>query len=495
MTCLSETAPGGRETHGFPPSGLLLAFAALGCADQGEDAQPGARSTGDAGCGPLELAEPAPPLPGIQSQYRLEPRHRGSAPPGSRVGAAPGVVWKSGPWGVGRYNASKSSPAVDEELLYVGQDDGRLHALERATGQPRWTFATRRHFEELGRGDGLNTGIHGSPAFDDQRVYIGDYAGWLYAVDRRSGALVWETKLGGSIGSSPVRYAQAVLIAVEFPGPEGKVFARCAADGAPIYESSFLGYHPHGTVSLAAGARRLLVGTGAGSFLGLGLDDAEVVWEARVGGAIKSTAALGESVAYVTAWDGMLHAFDLGGGQARFSVATTGPSMSSPVLFEERVIFGSHDGQLRSVDASTGQLLWEAPTRGVISSAPTVVRDGRLVLVGATDGQLYAFGLDDGVNMRMNTSIAKRGLPASSDAPNRLPIPTRNSANATPNIAPRLVNNALSTSSWRTILLRSAPRATRIAISPWRKLDRATRRLATFTQPISRTNSAAPCNR
>ena len=391
----------GAATGRTPHSRWILATSALAsllecCVAEAERAPPLARSAFGAGGGPLELIEAAAPLPGIQAQYRLEPRHGGCAPPDTRVGAAPVVVWKSGPWGVGRYNASKSSPAVDLESVYVGEDDGCLYALARTTGQLLWSFTTRRHFEELGRGDGLNTGIHGSPAFDQEHVYIGDYAGWLYAVDRRTGELAWEAKLGGSIGSSPVRYARAVLIAVEYPGPEGRVFALRATDGAPLYQSEWLGGHPHGTVSLAVEQDRLVVGTGAGGFFGLALGAGDFLWEARVGGAIKSTAALGEGVAYVTAWDGMLHAFDLAGGKARFSVATAGPSMSSPAWFEGRVVFGSHDGRLRAVDAGTGQLLWEAPTQGIISSSPTVVPDGRLVLVGSTDGQLYAFGLDDG---------------------------------------------------------------------------------------------------
>jgi outer membrane protein assembly factor BamB len=373
-----------------------LLAAASGCVDPTGNARAGQGSAGSNACGDLVLVDPAPPVAGIQAQYRLDPRHQGLAPPETQLESVPEVVWKRGPLGVGRYNASKSSPAVDRDLVYVGEDDGRLYALERATGTPRWTFATRQHFEELGRGDGLNTGIHGSPAFDDHRVYIGDYAGWLYAVDRSSGVLVWEQKLGGSIGSSPVLFGQVVWIAVEFPAPDGKVFALCAASGTPIYESSFLGFHPHGTVSLAPSQGRLVVGTGDGSCFGIDLGDGRAIWERRVGGAIKSTAAVTETTAYVTAWDGRLHAFDLETGEPHFVVPTGGPSMSSPAVYSERVCFGSHDTKVRCVDGSTGEVAWEAPTGGIVSSSPTVVPEAGLVLVGATDGQLYAFYLEDG---------------------------------------------------------------------------------------------------
>ena len=373
-----------------------LLTAALGCSNEAYETAIDAGGAGSSPCGELAAAEPAPVLPGAQPQYRLEPGHRGVAPPATQIDAVPRAIWKTGPLAVGRYNASKSSPAVDADVLYVGEDDGRLYALDRDSGAIRWAFATRRHFEEIGRGDGMSTGIHGSPAFDQSRVYVGDYAGWLYAVDRASGSLVWERKLGGSIGSSPVLFGQGVLIAVEFPAPDGRVFAICAEDGSLMYQSTFLGYHPHGTVSLHPTAGRLLVGTGAGSFFGLDLARGSVLWEARVAGAIKSTAAIGDTMAYVTAFDGMLHAVDVSTGWSRFEVQTGGPSMSSPALHEGLACFGSHDTRVRCVDAATGAVAWEAATGGIVSSSPTIVPASRLVLVGSTDGQLYAFGLDDG---------------------------------------------------------------------------------------------------
>ena len=333
---------------------------------------------------------------GTVIQYRFESSHQGVALSASRLERRPLLVWSQGPLGIGDYGASKSSPAIAEDSVYVGQDDGRLWALKRNSGEPLWSFATRRHFEELGRPDRAYTGIHGSPAFDEKNVYIGDYAGWLYAVDRRSGELVWERQLGGSIGSSPVLDGERIWIAVEFPNPDGKVFAVRASDGALLLVSEYLGDQIHGTVSLSQPSARLVIGTNQGQVLGLLPESLAVAWTQWLDGAVKSTAAIVGDMALVTAWDGALHAFDLSSGQPRFSVSTQGRSMSSPAAWDDLACFGSHDYSLPCVELATGLVRWKAFTGGIVSSSPIIVKDSRLVIVGSVDGSIYAYWLDSG---------------------------------------------------------------------------------------------------
>ena len=83
---------------------------------------------------------------------------------------------------------NESSPLVARGLVYVGDWDGRVWALEARTGRTRWTFRT------AGR-------IKGSLALSGNRVFVGDYDGRLYALDARTGRLVWrasaQPRLGG----------------------------------------------------------------------------------------------------------------------------------------------------------------------------------------------------------------------------------------------------------------------------------------------------------
>jgi outer membrane protein assembly factor BamB len=342
------------------------------------------------------------------NQYRGDPMHQGLAPATTRLDGQPGVVWSAGPFGIGTYDASKSSPAISEDRVFVGEDDGLLRALDRETGAVVWSFATRQHFDEAARSDSAFTGIHGSPAFDEHNVYIGDYAGWLYALDRVSGALVWQKAVAGSIGSSPVLDGERLFIAVEFPAPDGKVLALRASDGALLSASIFLGEHIHATVSLDQTRANVVVGTNQGVLVGLSPSDLTLNWTVDLGGAIKSTVALVDDLALVTAWDGALHAVTTATGQPRFTVPTQDRSMSSPAVWDGIVCFGSHDHSLTCADASTGQVRWQAFTGDVVSSSPVIVRASRLVVVGSCDGSVYAFALDTGTlawRLPLGTSI------------------------------------------------------------------------------------------
>jgi outer membrane protein assembly factor BamB len=332
---------------------------------------------------------------GVVSQYRGEPTHQGIAPPGAWIASkVPTLVWSSEVFGIGNYDASKSSPVVDQSRVYVGQDDGVLRALERETGRTLWAFATRRHYEEGSKTDDQFTGIHGTPAFDDERVYIGDYSGVMYAVDRERGTLIWRNQLGGSIGSSPVLAKGYLWIAVEFAEPNGRVFKLEPNTGAVLGMSPYLGHHVHGTVSLSPTKDTLYVGNNHGTFYLLEGSTLAIKSRIELKEPIKATAALDTESVYVTAWDGALHAFAQSSLDPLYVVPTGARSMSSPAWQNDIVCFGSHDGIFRCVERNTGASLWQSEPLGVIQSSPTIV--GANVVIGSSAGHLVAFRITDG---------------------------------------------------------------------------------------------------
>ncbi len=336
------------------------------------------------------------PDPAVWPQYRLEPSHRGVAPEGTTLEAPLVLLWKSAPLDIGTYSASKSSPAVDEDHVYIGSDDGRLHALDRDTGDIVWSFHTRIHERELERPDTRNRGIHGSPAVDQSRVYIGDYAGWLYAVDRLDGSAIWEKRLGHSIGASPVLYGGYVFIAVEYVYPNGKVFVVDAGTGRVCYQTPFLGNHPHSSVSIDAGRGLFFVGANNGLFFCFDFVAGDEVWRVDTKGDIKSTAAVGLDTVYITSWSYRLRAYSILDGTQSFAVTTKNRTMSSPALLDDRVFFGSHDNRLYCADALTGEVVWSYLTSGDIQSSPTVVADSGVVVFGSRDNRLRMLDIETG---------------------------------------------------------------------------------------------------
>ena len=84
----------------------------------------------------------------------------------------------------------RSQPAVAGDTVFVGSQTGDVVALDRSRGCIRWTFTTVAE---------VRTGIVVSPwqASDGNAqplVFFGDLVGNVYAVDARTGALVWRDR-------------------------------------------------------------------------------------------------------------------------------------------------------------------------------------------------------------------------------------------------------------------------------------------------------------
>ena len=90
------------------------------------------------------------------------------------------------------YKASfgTSSPAVYNNIVYIGSFNGNLYALHAEYGTVVWTYQT---------GDRIDS----SPAIANNVVYIGSDSGYIFALDASTGNLIWEYQTGGEIDSSP----------------------------------------------------------------------------------------------------------------------------------------------------------------------------------------------------------------------------------------------------------------------------------------------------
>lgn len=187
------------------------------------------------------------------------------------VGSADGVLyaievetgrlaWRFETWGAGQSSADfgydrktiQSSPAVADGAVFFGSRDGKLYAVDAATGRERW-----RH-------DNGSPWVVGSPAVADGRVYVGSSDGlFVHALDAATGEEIWRLSTGARVFSSP------------------------AVSGDRLY----LGHH---------GRRLLSIERASG----------ELAWELPLGAAIMSSPIIHDGRIYVGADDGRLYAVD-----------------------------------------------------------------------------------------------------------------------------------------------------------------------------------------
>ncbi len=144
----------------------------------------------------------------------------------------------------------------------------------------------------------------------------------------------------------------------------------------------------------------------------LDLDAGTLKWKFKAGSGITSSPAVANGMVYFGSYDGNFYAVDAETGKQSWKFATAGERryagthlhgsqpagesmpdpfdfyLSSPVLWEGKVYFGSGDGNIYALDAGSGQLVWKAKTGDVVHASPAIA-DGTL-FVGSWDSYFYA---------------------------------------------------------------------------------------------------------
>jgi outer membrane protein assembly factor BamB len=321
-------------------------------------------------------------------QYRLTVNHNGVTHANASLKGTLVQVWSSKDINIESYTASKSSPAVDSELIFVGADSGKLHTFWRSNGTEVWSFQTRPS----------KNGIHGSPAVDSEKVYIGAYDGYLYGLYKNNGTVAWENKLGDYIGSSPCLYKGVVYIGVEMKKPAGYLVGCDMDSGEEVFRSGEFGSHPHSTPSIDPEREYIYIGANDNVLYCYDLNSEKEVWNFTSNGDIKSTPCLADDLMYVTSWDNRIYALDMTTGEKQYEFRTGMRTMSSPAIDSagERVYFGSHDEYIYCIDARNGKELWKFKTGARIQSSPIILEGDGIIVCGSNDGFVYFLDMATG---------------------------------------------------------------------------------------------------
>jgi outer membrane protein assembly factor BamB len=162
----------------------------------------------------------------------------------------------------------------------------------------------------------------------------------------------------------------------------------------------------------------LFVGSDDGNLYALDAADGSLLWKFGTGGRVSSSAAVYDEKVYVVSFDGFIYCVDQKFGKEIWKFKTAGERvfsapgihgipeknrdyddpwdmfLSSPVVANGKVYFGSGAGVFYALDCNTGSLAWEFKTNGVIHSSPAYAN--RTVYFGSWDSYLYALNSEDG---------------------------------------------------------------------------------------------------
>jgi outer membrane protein assembly factor BamB/predicted phosphodiesterase len=198
-----------------------------------------------------------------------------------------------------------STPAVANNLVIFGNQNGVITALSVKDGKKKWSFATKGS-------------VFSSPAVQSGKVVMGSGDGNVYCLNALNGQLKWKFKTNASVLGSPVVVGDTV----------------------------FIGGSDH-------------------NFIALNINNGTVFWKfTGLQGPVVSTPLIYGNMVIFGAWDKNLYAVNRSNGQLAwqwdpgFSVINFSPAACIPVAHDSVVYVVCPNRTIYAIDALSGATLW-----------------------------------------------------------------------------------------------------------------------------------------
>ncbi|MBN1783046.1 PQQ-binding-like beta-propeller repeat protein [bacterium] len=236
-----------------------------------------------------------------------------------------------------------SSPLIHEGIVYAGTLHGKVFGVRLADGTEAFQCST-----------GNEHGFRVRPAIDENRIFIGDWNGIMYAYDLNTGEKLWEYNTHKDNTHSWMNAIQTAVIVHEgvlyFAGRCSNIYALNPADGALIWK-----WHSPTDQWLVGGpviAGDVLYNGSSDQHLFYALDirTGKRKYETLLDHRVFGGACIGDSYAYVGS--GGLYSLELSTGKISKRWPTGADIVSVPALENGILYFGCNDGALYALDQS-----------------------------------------------------------------------------------------------------------------------------------------------
>lgn len=271
----------------------------------------------------------------LNTMYRTGPTHTGVYADQTGISQDPKIKWQ---YDLGA--STRSSPVIKGDTLYICDDKGNIHALNKTNGELKWLH------------EGTHT-IVSTPVADHSKLTFGSMDGHIYSLYQAHRKTHFKINTG-----APVQ-ASGILVRWKF------------AEGAISREKEVF-----------------LIGSTNGRFYAIDHHRGRILWQFQAKGAITATPAVADGMVFFGTHKNMFYALQLGNGKPVWQVQTSGAIEKAAAIISDRIYFGSNDHHLYELDRFSGKLLWKYEFHDAVKSTPTVTRN--TVYVGVMDGTLYA---------------------------------------------------------------------------------------------------------
>ena len=229
-----------------------------------------------------------------------------------------------------------STPAVINDLVVFGNQNGNVTALSLKNGKQKWRFKT-------------GGSIYSSPAVDDKKIVFGSADGYVYCLNDK-GKEIWKLQTGAAVLGSP------------------------AINNKVVY-----------------------IGGSDHTFRALDLQTGKQIWNfAGLNGPVVSTTVIYKGYVIFGAWDTHLYSLDKNTGSLNWKwnngspVRNFSPAACIPVIKDDVVYVAAPDRYLSAIDAVTGKTLWRT-NESTVRESIGVSEDGKFIYGKTMNDTLAVF--------------------------------------------------------------------------------------------------------
>ncbi len=318
--------------------------------------------------------------------------------------------------GTGAVPRGWSGGAVADGTLFLGSMAGKVVALGEADGSRLWEVPLEPATTSGGFGcapASTAVAIYGTPAVAGGLVYVGDYNGRVYAINSSSGAIRWVYPRQGDL--QPIVGGAVVSQGTVYVGSsDGKLYAFDAATGDWKWE-----YQTGDKIwsTPVVSDDTVYIGSFDNKLYALNAADGSKKWEYTAEGAIVSTPLVYNGAVYIGAFDRHLYALSAADGRLKWKSDFIAGKWfwAGAVGYNNTIYAPSLDGKVYVVDAQTGRKIAEPDLKASISSSPVIV--GKLVVVATEEGAIYSLNTDNNQISIITTLETPKGEEEQVNAP------------------------------------------------------------------------------
>ncbi len=288
-----------------------------------------------------------------------------------------------------------SGGSVDNGVLYVGSNEGRLVAINLTDDSRQWaeslkTVTPTGLFGCSTSGGGIGCGggptgvpIYGTPVVSGELAYIAGYNGKIYAYSTSNLATRWVYPREGNLAA----FVGGIVIAQNklFVGcSDGVILALDALTGDSLYQYK-TGDKIWGTP--AVDGDTLYIGSFDKKLYALNIADLNKKWEYLTQGSIIATPLVQDGIVYIGSFDRNIYAVNASNGTLKWQFTGTNWFWAQPVMVGDTLYAGCLDGFVYAINTATGEKIADFDLGSPVSSQPVIV--GNYVVFVSRDGVIF----------------------------------------------------------------------------------------------------------